>query len=398
MDESAVREYVDQSRSILEASPQMSEENTKVRLIQPLIELLGWNIYSTEVELEYSVRIATRRTKVDYALLIGDTPVVFIEAKPSGSDLSEDSIGQLRSYLRQELDVDWGIVTNGKSFEVLSKSGNGGGREEVSIAKFDLNDLEENPSLLEILSKEAIESGKSDKIAEQIARTNQAIQHLRENRDQVARRLTDVLKSEIWDATPISFREQSANFVDELISALQEQRQFIGTSSSYPSKTVSTVDTANPENEHEKAPRAHNSIVGSIAREDIQGNPDSTVAIFPTRESGLSFLTENNAWGFVRVGRDFEYLAMYVTGEVGKVKYFATVKQIVEPDEINLVRSPQSYEDAAKIDEGKKVVVFENSSLYELEGSIPYETKYPQSLRYTTLDKFRKAVTTDDIL
>ena len=47
MDEAPVEQYVERSLSILEASPQMNEENTKVKLVQPFIEILGWKIYST---------------------------------------------------------------------------------------------------------------------------------------------------------------------------------------------------------------------------------------------------------------------------------------------------------------------------------------------------------------
>lgn len=82
MNGEAVREYVEQSQSLLETSPQMDEENTKVKLIQPFLDLLGWNFYSTEVQLEYTVQMGTQSSKVDYALMIGDTPVVFIEANP----------------------------------------------------------------------------------------------------------------------------------------------------------------------------------------------------------------------------------------------------------------------------------------------------------------------------
>jgi hypothetical protein len=42
--------------------------------------------------------------------------------------------------------------------------------------------------------------------------------------------------------------------------------------------------------------------------------------------------------------------------------------------------------------------VFEDESLYELEDPIPFENKWPQSLRYTTLGEFRTAEATDDIL
>ena len=44
------------------------------------------------------------------------------------------------------------------------------------------------------------------------------------------------------------------------------------------------------------------------------------------------------------------------------------------------------------------VIRFEPKSLYELEDPVPYETKYPQGLRYTTLGALRSAETTDDML
>lgn len=92
MDEEAVREFVDQAQATLEASPQMDEEATKFRLVVPFIEVLGWDTRSTEVEPEHTVRMATGTTKVDFALQIGDTPVVFVEAKPAHSGLGEDSV------------------------------------------------------------------------------------------------------------------------------------------------------------------------------------------------------------------------------------------------------------------------------------------------------------------
>jgi hypothetical protein len=172
MEPEEVAEYVEESRQLIETSPRMDEQNTKVRLIQPFLELLGWNLRSTEVELEYRVTMGSSTTHVDYALLVGDAPVVFVEAKPVNSHLSDTDVRQLRSYMRQELEVDWGILTNGQSFHVLTKSRSSPNGEEISVVQFDLDDLGENPDILEILSKEAIRSGKADEIAEQVARTN----------------------------------------------------------------------------------------------------------------------------------------------------------------------------------------------------------------------------------
>lgn len=100
MDWEEVEEYVERSQQLLETSPQMNEETTKMRLIQPFLRLLGWDLYSTEVQPEYTVPMASGSTHVDYALLIGDSPVVFVEAKPVRSSLTDQNVRQLKSYMR----------------------------------------------------------------------------------------------------------------------------------------------------------------------------------------------------------------------------------------------------------------------------------------------------------
>jgi len=226
MDRDEIDEYVHRCQQLIESSPQMDEENTKVKLVQPFLELLGWDLYSTEVSLEYTIPMASGNTHVDYALLVGDSPVVFVEAKPVRSTLTDDEVRQLRSYMRQELDVDWGILTNGKSFEVLTKNHHQNGGEEVSVVQFDLDDLAENPDVLELLTKESIRSGKSDEIAEQVARTNRAIRYLRDNEDSVTESVAEAVESEVGEIT-VDLEGQSREFVQNLVSVLREQRHFV---------------------------------------------------------------------------------------------------------------------------------------------------------------------------
>lgn len=226
MKQQEVDEYVERCQQLVESSPQMDEENTKVKLIQPFLELLGWNLYSTEVALEYTIPMASGSTHVDYALLIGDSPVVFVEAKPARSTLTDDEVQQLRSYMRQELDVDWGILTNGKSFEVLTKNRDQDGGEEVSVVQFDLTDLTENPGVLELLTKESIRSGRADQIAEQVARTNRAIRYLQQHEESVTAAVTEAVEGETGEL-PIHLTEQAREFVQGLVSVLREQRQFV---------------------------------------------------------------------------------------------------------------------------------------------------------------------------
>jgi hypothetical protein len=226
MDRDEIDEYIQRCQQLIESSPQMDEENTKVKLVQPLLELLGWDLYSTEVILEYAIPMASGSTHVDYALLVGDSPVVFVEAKPVRSTLTDSEVQQLRSYMRQELDVDWGILANGKSIEVLTKNRRQNGAEEVSVVQFDLDDLAENPEVLELLTKESIRSGKSDEIAEQVAQTNQAIRRLETNEDRVTESVTNAVEQEVGELT-IDLEAQSREFVQGLVSVLREQQHFV---------------------------------------------------------------------------------------------------------------------------------------------------------------------------
>lgn len=117
MSERDIESYIERSKSLLEEAPQIGEENTKVKLVQPLIELLGWEVYSSEVDLEYPMQIGRGNAGADYALQLEGAPVVFIEAKASDSALNDSDRRQLASYMRQK-GVDWGLLTNGNQFEV----------------------------------------------------------------------------------------------------------------------------------------------------------------------------------------------------------------------------------------------------------------------------------------
>ncbi|RRJ33456.1 type I restriction enzyme HsdR N-terminal domain-containing protein [Halocatena pleomorpha] len=391
MDRDAVIEYVGRCQQLIESSLRMDEENSKVKLVHPFLRLLGWDLYSTEVVLEYTVPMASGSTHVDYALLVGETPVMFVEVKPVRTALTDENVQQLRSYMRQELDVDWGLLTNGKSFEVLTKVPSKSSGEEVSVVQFGLGDLPENPGVLELLSKESIRSGQSDEIAEQVAQTNRAIRHFQENEGDVTESIVETVEMEVGTLT-IDLEEQTREFVQRLISVLQEQRQFVNQepaiSSSGESRVPNITNQSEPIEDH---------VNGTIARTGIDGDPSSNVAVFPAKESGLPLLKENEAWGFARIGREFDYVAMYITGDVRAVKYFATVDAVMTPEAAPLMREPSDYVDQDEIADDKMVVVFEKGSLYELETPIPYENKYPQSLRYTTLGDVQDAETTDDL-
>ena len=135
-------------------------------------------------------------------------------------------------------------------------------------------------------------------------------------------------------------------------------------------------------------------LQGSITRNEIDGSDDTLGALFPTQPKGVEFLQENNAWGFVTITREPEFVAIYVSGSENAVQYFAKVNEIVDAEDAELAHPVEEH---PRFESGKKVVVFEPQSLYLLEDPIPYRDRTPYSLRYITLGDFRTATGTDEL-
>lgn len=218
-----LEDYIERSTSLVEDSPQMGEENTKVKLVQPLIELLGWDVYSSDVELEYPMQIGRGNTRADYALQLEGAPVVFIEAKGCDSTLSESDKVQLTSYMRQK-GVDWGLLTNGRRFEIYRRRNESNRPEEVSLAEFDLENLEENWSVMKLLSKDLVRSGEADTIAHRMEARKRAVRRLKSDKEDVAERVAKLVIDEVGDELAQEIESESKEFVDGLIDSLGTDR------------------------------------------------------------------------------------------------------------------------------------------------------------------------------
>lgn len=222
MDEEAVREYVDQSRSLVEASPQMDEQNTRSRLIDPFLkEVLGWDFYSTDVELEYSVQMGSSIKKVDYALLIEGSPAVFVEAKGCDTSLDRGHGAQLESYMQQEW-VDWGLLTNGKRFKLFRLEKNASKPSSELLGETTLETLLENQWMVKALSKESIVSGDSDSIYRKVERRRRAVETLTERKDELSDSIRQLVVDEVGDVVSQPAETLSKELIDDLVKELEE--------------------------------------------------------------------------------------------------------------------------------------------------------------------------------
>lgn len=215
-------EYAERSAGLIEDSPQMDEENTKRKIIEPLIELLGWDILSSDVELEYSVQMGSGTKKVDYALKREGTPVVFVEAKGCDTPFDQSHENQLKSYMRQ-VGVDWGLLTNGRDFEIFRRDVSSNRPNEISLAEFSIEAVPNNEDPLKALSQEYIDSGESRQIAEKIEAVQNAVASLRENKETLAEDVTGEVTEVAGNAVSQQVEDEAKAFVDDLIETLEEQ-------------------------------------------------------------------------------------------------------------------------------------------------------------------------------
>lgn len=386
MDKDELGEYVERSMSLAEESPQMDEANTKKRLVEPFVEdVLGWDGFS-DVELEYSVQMGRNPKKVDYALILEDTPVVFVEAKGLDESLSEAEEKQLRSYMRQ-VGVDWGVLTNGERFKFLKREKGTTKPSEITFGDLRLDELTRNEDVVRTVSKGSVESGEAERIAGEIQRKKEAVSSLREKKDIIAEEVVSVVTDHVDGSVAPVAETEAKEFVDRVVEELENGEVI----------TSEREKAKQDEDVTERASDEEGAVSGSLSRNEIDGDDDAKVAIFPTKESGIEFLRENNAWGFVRVGDEPEYVGMYVASPEQQIRFFAKVDEIIPANEANLAKPTEEYTDKAKFDPDKKVIKFKQGSLYQIENPIKYDGYTPQSLVYTSLKKFKEADSTSDL-
>ena len=92
---------------------EFKEEQTKMYLIAPFLNLLGYNVFNPDdVVAEFIADIGEKKgEKVDYALKLNGEIEILIEAKPIIDDLSNHDV-QLQRYFNVTK-AKVGILTNG---------------------------------------------------------------------------------------------------------------------------------------------------------------------------------------------------------------------------------------------------------------------------------------------
>jgi len=157
---SPLDKYINHATALIERYGDMSEANTISTLVEPMLEVLGWNIRDPdEVQRQYPVRVGEKTEFVDIALKVNGKPVIFIEAKSLGTNLKDYLAEQPINYALTER-VNWCILTNGKEWRAYNVFWRLKGIEGKMFLKLTLDELRKNPEKMWLFSKECVLSGK----------------------------------------------------------------------------------------------------------------------------------------------------------------------------------------------------------------------------------------------
>lgn len=215
-----------------ELGPQLkSEEATKTALVLPFIQLLGYNIFNpSEVIPEFQAEAGVKKDqRVDYALLKDSHPIILIECKAYGEELSAEHADQLKRYFPFVHSAKIGILTNGHNYKFFTDLEQDNVMDEKPYMVFDV----ENPSMdllpkLQELRKDRFNDEKAVRIAEQLKYTGQFKQLLNDQMDAPEEDFVRFFAQRVWSGkinqsvkeklTPL-LKEAFKQFVEDRIAS-----------------------------------------------------------------------------------------------------------------------------------------------------------------------------------
>ncbi|MCD2190989.1 hypothetical protein [Actinomycetospora soli] len=131
----------------------IGEQNTKVMLIEPVLQALGWDLFDPEeVNREYRRRGADN--PVDYALLLLRTPRLFVEAKGLGENIDDPRWANQTISYAAVAGVEWVALTDGAQWRIYNAHAPVPVEDKLFRSVDVAGDPEGAVELLELLSKE----------------------------------------------------------------------------------------------------------------------------------------------------------------------------------------------------------------------------------------------------
>lgn len=220
MDDDQLDAFLQKTRKVISNSPDMDEANTKAKVVQPLLETLGWDI-AADADLEHAIPIGSTTHHVDYALELEGVSELFVEVKGCYTDLNDRHLEQLFTYMKTQ-NVDWGLLTNARSYYVCRRRVTDNSNVVVDVlGDFTLEDFAEHSTLLSALSKKSIAEGRSEEIAGNLYKLRESYSTLQDQRETLVNEIASVIIANLGDQVTHHAEYASKNAVEVLSKSIK---------------------------------------------------------------------------------------------------------------------------------------------------------------------------------
>lgn len=120
----------------------ITEEATKTSMIMPFFQLLGYDVFNPlEFVPEYTADVGLKKKeKVDYAIMVDNKPLIFVECKACTEKLDKHS-SQLIRYFNSTLDAKFAILTNGIIYKFFTDLDNPNIMDNAPFLTIDMQNL-----------------------------------------------------------------------------------------------------------------------------------------------------------------------------------------------------------------------------------------------------------------
>lgn len=176
-----------------------NEKAVEAKILTPILDNLGWDIYGTELQYRYPVGDKKERNEVDIALKIKGRVVALIEAKASRVKL-DDHVIQVLRYAYYE-GVQLCVLTNGREWWLYLPREEGAPAER-RFATFDIkaDSVEKLVGNLETyLSRENLRTKEAEKRAKEVLKALRDEEYLRKEIPRIWKAKLDEPDREIVD-------------------------------------------------------------------------------------------------------------------------------------------------------------------------------------------------------
>lgn len=147
-----------------------NEEMTKKDFILPLFEALGWDTANKYIADEVTAEEKVSKGRVDYAFRIRNIPKLFVEAKSLKADLDKAEYAQQAINYAWHKGCTWAVLTDFESLKVFNAELQAQLPSQSKLYDFSYSDYLSRFDDLWFLSKESLEQGLLDKLAERFGK------------------------------------------------------------------------------------------------------------------------------------------------------------------------------------------------------------------------------------